>query len=225
MQTFLYFLTAYLLGSIPTGYLASRVMGKPDIFAPGEWGPRPAGEVFQILGTPVGLLVTALDILKGVLVVGPLLNYFNGALPLWQIPWWVISIAGLLVVMGHCHSIWLGFRGGRGLATSFGVVLVLVPVPALGAFVFWACTSFWGLSTRPGALSSAGVLPLLTIPWVWWNHEKMDLVYPVAFLSLWSMFEYRQSLRNFLGMKEDPKEPEASVPPAPEESQPPLGKG
>lgn len=219
MQTILYFLVSYLVGSIPTGYLAARLRGGESIFAPGEWGPRSAGEVFQILGRPVGILVTFLDILKGIIVVGPLSKVFFGDAPF--LAWWLISTAGLLVVMGHCHSIWLGLRGGRGLATSFGVVVYLLPVPALGAALLWGSLSFWGLSTRPGAISAAGVLPLLTIPWVWWNPERINFVYPVVFLSLWSMFEYRKSLKGYLGWKDSPSE---SQPEQPSESEKGLPK-
>jgi glycerol-3-phosphate acyltransferase PlsY len=203
-----YFLPAYLVGSIPTGTIAARLQGKGSLFAPGERSPLKAGEVFEILGIPVGLLVTFLDFLKGLIVVWPLHDWLINTHD--QDHWWVVSVGAFLVVFGHCNSAWLGFKGGRGLSTTFGVMMYLLPVPAVLAFLLWGCLAFWGLSTRPGALSAAGAMPLLSLPYVWWfRADKFELLMLVALLSLLTLWEYRAALLGYLGL---PKKP--SLPPS-----------
>ncbi len=212
----LYFLLAYLLGSIPTGTIAARLQGKGSLFAPGERSPLKSGEVFEILGLGVGLVVTFLDFLKGLVTVWPLHDWLISTHD--QDHWWVISVGAFLVVFGHCNSAWLGFKGGRGLSTTFGVMSYLLPVPAVLAFLLWGCLAFWGLSTRPGALSAAGAMPLLSIPYVWWfRADKFELLILVAFLSILTMWEYRTALLAYLGVKGKaaPPPPEAAPPPGP----------
>jgi len=199
MQVILYFLASYLLGSIPTGTIAAFLMKKESVFKPGERTTKHAGDVFNILGFKIGILVTLVDVIKGYLAVSPLISWIIGAQG--HLDWWVVSGGGLLVVVGHCNSALLGFRGGRGLATSFGVLFTLLPIPSLVTCIIWACLSFWGLSTRPGALSAAGAMPIFSIPWVLFiEKEKLFYLYVVAFLSLWTMWEHRQSLLGYLGL-------------------------
>ncbi|MBF0501563.1 MAG: glycerol-3-phosphate acyltransferase [Candidatus Riflebacteria bacterium] len=214
MHPILYFIAAYTVGAIPTGYLAARLTGRPSIFLPGERTPCYAGDVYKILGMPLGIFVTFLDVLKGCVVVWPLVDLMMG--PGNLLPWWVVAFGGLLVVIGHSHSLFLGFRGGRGLATSFGVLFCLLPVPTLLSCFIWAALSFWGLSTRPGALSSAGAMPLFSIPWVWWvQPERVNYLFVVAFLSLWTLYEYRESLMSYMGLRSVAPPPPPPVAPAP----------
>ncbi|MBF0409492.1 MAG: glycerol-3-phosphate acyltransferase [Candidatus Riflebacteria bacterium] len=215
-NTIYYYLAAYLVGSIPTGYLASKSMKKEEFFKPGERSTRRAGDVFKLLGMKVGLFVTFLDVLKGWFSVSYLINLFIG--PEGHDIWWIVSLGGLCVVIGHCHSIWLGLRGGRGLSVSGGVLLALLPVPTILATLVWAALAFWGLSTRPGALSAAGAMPLFSIAWIWYfQSDKLFYLYVVAFLSLWAMFSYRASLKSYLGM-------DVVLPDFPDPAQPPAAE-
>ncbi len=194
----IYLFLAYMVGSIPFGVLAAKILGKGPIFEPGERNPKHAGDVFKILGNKLGVIVTILDFGKGLFVVWPLITILLGEPG--HITWWVVSLGGLFVVIGHCNSAVLGFRGGRGLATSFGVLFPILPFPAIGACLVWAALSFWGLSTRPGALSAAGAMPFFSIPYCLYYPEKLFYLYAVAFLSLWTMWEHRATLAKYLGM-------------------------
>ena len=191
----LYTIMAYLIGSFPTGTIVAHFKGV-SLFNPGERTTMRAGEVFKVLGNKAAMLVTLVDALKGTFVVSLLLTWLikdpNPA-------WWVISIGGLLAVVGHCNSAYLGLRGGRGLATSFGVLFYLMPIPTLLSWVVWGCLSFWGLSTKPGALSSAGAMPIFSIAWVLYKPEHTYFLYLVAFLSLWIIWEHRDSLIAYFG--------------------------
>jgi acyl phosphate:glycerol-3-phosphate acyltransferase len=215
MESFLiYLVVAYLVGALPTGTVAARLLGRGSLFDPGQRQTRRIGDVFKVLGLKVGLLVTFFDVLKGTFVVWPLISLLLG--PGGHQVWWVVSSGALCAVIGHCNSAFLGFRGGRGLATSFGALLPLLPVPTLGSSLVYASLAFWGLSTRPGALSGAGILPIFSILWVTLvQPERQFYLYVVAFLSLWTLWEQRESLEGYLGLHFHPPDP-SELPPIPE---------
>ncbi len=200
-NTLLYFFVSYVIGSLPTGYLAALSMGRGSIFNPGERTPKNTGDIFALLGIKMGLFVTFLDLLKGLIVAGPLDTWIIG--PHIEHDWTIVSTGGLLAVIGHCNSPWLGFRGGRGVAPSFGVLFMILPGPALISAIIWGCLSFWGLSTSPGAVSAAAAMPVISVPWVmFYQNEKLYYLFPVAFLSLWTLFEHRKNLKAYLGIKD-----------------------
>jgi acyl phosphate:glycerol-3-phosphate acyltransferase len=128
-------IVAYLLGSIPTGYLAGKYLRGIDIREHGS-GSTGATNTLRILGKGAGILVLAIDMLKGALAVGlvdAMYRFFNTNnffLADWQ-PWLVTATA-LAAVIGHSKSIWLNFTGGKSVATSLGVLLVMNPLVALG---------------------------------------------------------------------------------------------
>jgi glycerol-3-phosphate acyltransferase PlsY len=111
---------AYLLGSVPTGYLVGRAKGI-DIRRVGS-GNIGATNAFRILGKPAGTFVLLADALKGALAVLLLPRWFGGtpAVPL-------EIVAALGAVLGHNFTCWLRFKGGKGIATSAGVLAALVP--------------------------------------------------------------------------------------------------
>ena len=128
---------AYLLGSIPTGYLAGRLRGI-DIRQHGS-GSTGATNVLRTLGKGPALAVLIVDMLKGVAAI---------LLARWLFPWlqapaawlpWAVCLCGLAVLLGHSRSIWLGFTGGKSAATGLGVLLALSwPVGVGAAAVFLA---------------------------------------------------------------------------------------
>lgn len=196
---FFYFLIVYLIGSLPLGDIFARIFRKGSVFKSGDWTTKPAGDIFALLGFKLGLLVTILDILKGWLAISPLMNHF--AQPSHERYTLILCLGGILVVLGHCHSIFLGFRGGKGLAPTAGVLFTILPVPAFIAFLFWAALSFWGLSVRPGAVSAAGVMPVVSIPYIWYfAPDKLVYLYVVGALSICTMWEYRSSLLSYMGL-------------------------
>lgn len=197
---FLYLLASFLIGSLPFGEILARIKTGQSVIQSGSRNTKTPGEVFAILGIPTTIAVCLLDSLKGFLCVYPLAIYLLGPDPYNQ--WWIISLGGLLTVIGHCNSPLLGFKGGRGLAPTFGVMVTLLPVPALLSFSLGLWLAFWGLSSKPGALSAAGAMPILSIAWVMILHpENLDYLYVVAFMSLWTMWEHREELKSYMGIK------------------------
>lgn len=131
---------AYLLGSIPFGLLLARTKGI-DIRAHGS-GNIGATNVWRVLGAKLGALCFLLDFLKGLipsLAAGFLLGVIGkpDATPE-QILWWLS--APVAAILGHLFPVWLKFKGGKGVATSFGAMLGVYPVlsiAVLGAMVVW----------------------------------------------------------------------------------------
>ncbi len=144
---------AYLLGSIPFGYLLVRLRGGGDVRRTGSGGTG-ATNVTRRAGRGVGLLTLLLDALKGaaaVLLARALLG--GGA------EWWVCAAAAA-AVLGHVFPVWLRFRGGKGVATGLGVFLVLAPLAtACALVVFVAVVGLWRYVSL-GSMTAALVLPL-----------------------------------------------------------------
>jgi glycerol-3-phosphate acyltransferase PlsY len=128
---------AYLLGSIPFGYLLVRFIRKEDIRQKGS-GNIGATNVMRSGSRGLGAVTFLLDVLKGygaVLVCG-IMTSRTGADASVQAN--AIAIAALFAILGHVYTVWLGWKGGKGVATAFGVFLALVPwaaLASLGVFV------------------------------------------------------------------------------------------
>lgn len=149
-------LTAYAAGSIPAAYLAGRAAGV-DLRTKGS-GNLGATNVVRVLGLPTGLLVFAVDTLKGALPVALLPRVTTGSIP----ADWLAILFGAAAILGHVRPVWLGFgKGGKGVATACGVFLALAPIPTLFALAVFAAafgsTGFVSL----GSLAAAGALPFL----------------------------------------------------------------
>jgi acyl phosphate:glycerol-3-phosphate acyltransferase len=144
-------LAAYLIGSIPFGFLAARAKGV-DIFKAGS-GNIGATNISRVLGRKYGLLVFALDVLKGALPTAAM-HALNPE------PAWAVA-AGLGAILGHLFPLYLRFHGGKGVATGFGVVAVLLPLPAVIAFTVWLAVL---AATRYVSLASiVAVVALVTV--------------------------------------------------------------
>jgi len=134
-QNIILYLAAYLISGIPFGYLLAKQFAGVDIKHSGS-GNIGATNVLRVvkekdpaLAKKLGALTLFLDAVKGIVVI--LVAKALGAPESVQ---WTIAV---LAVLGHCFSPFLGFEGGKGVATGFGVLLVLMPIPALIAIVVW----------------------------------------------------------------------------------------
>ncbi|HIK05784.1 MAG TPA: glycerol-3-phosphate 1-O-acyltransferase PlsY [Trichormus sp. M33_DOE_039] len=169
-------LLAYLLGSFPTGYIAVKQLKGIDIREVGS-GSTGATNVLRTLGKGPGAFVLLLDCLKGVLAIALVYYLFNFAsnqnlLPttvdvkLWQ-PW-LVTIVGLTAILGHSKSIFLGFTGGKSVATSLGILLAMswqVGLATLGVFaVVLAVSRIVSLSSMSGAIAVSIVMVIFHQP-------------------------------------------------------------
>lgn len=143
MKTALIVVSCYLLGSIPFGYIVGKLFKKVDIREYGS-GNIGATNAFRILGPSLAALVIIGDIGKGILSIhlAQYLNIDNLV---------IITFAGLAVICGHDWSVFLGFKGGKGIATTFGVLFVLNPTISILALIIWGVVV---ITTRYVSLAS-----------------------------------------------------------------------
>lgn len=146
---------AYLLGSIPFGYLIVRASGRGDVRETGSGGTG-ATNVTRRAGKGAGVVTLLLDALKGAAAVLLARLFLTEG---FGVDWWVAA-AAVAVVVGHCFPVWLGFRGGKGVATGLGVFASLAPLALLCALpvfllVVWA-TRYVSL----GSIVAAALVPL-----------------------------------------------------------------
>lgn len=143
----------YLLGSCPNGLLVGRALGV-DLRHHGS-GNIGATNALRVLGKKWGYLVFALDALKGLcsVLIASIFNHFGSESELIGI------VGGLACILGHTYPVWLAFRGGKGVATSAGVLLGLMPLAMLSVLAVW-----WLLfkTTRYVSVSSVGAA--ITLP-------------------------------------------------------------
>jgi len=149
-------LLAYLLGSIPFGLILVRLRTGKDVRQSGS-GNIGATNVLRTTGKAGGVITLLLDAAKGaaaVLIARALLP--EGSL--------AIHLAALAAVLGHCYPVWLGFKGGKGVATCLGVFLVLSPLAVLVAVVVFVGATVLTRTVSIGSISSAAAFPLAA----WW---------------------------------------------------------
>jgi len=147
---------AYLIGAVPIGYLVGRAFGVADIRRHGS-GTIGATNVLRIAGRLPAILTLVGDIAKGYLavVVGAAL----GARPSGA-DTGVIAAAAVAAVIGNCWSVFLGFRGGKGVATGLGALLRIVPLAVLPAALVWLVVTLSFRYVSLGSILAAACVPL-----------------------------------------------------------------
>ena len=157
----IYFVTsviAYLIGSFPSGYIAGRACGV-DLRMAGS-GNIGATNAMRVLGKKWGYAVFAADILKGILAVRA--GFALASVPQWRgaDPVHVAVLAAFFVIIGHSFPVWLGFKGGKGIATSAGIMIALFPLPVfLVGLLVWLGLFFSTRFVSVASLGSAVALP------------------------------------------------------------------
>jgi glycerol-3-phosphate acyltransferase PlsY len=155
----LWFVAAYLLGALPTSYIAGRLSRGIDLR---EHGSRNLGatNVYRVLGWSWAIPVALVDIAKGAVPVLLGERWADG-------PTWLPVALGVAAVVGHMFSPFVGFKGGKGVATAGGMFLALVPLAVLVAFVVWGAALWATGYVSVASLAAAASFPLwvrLTAP-------------------------------------------------------------
>ena len=140
-QIIIALIAAYIFGSLPSANLVAQFVGKKEIWRLGD-GNMGARNTYKMVGKFEGLLVGVVDIFKGSLSI-ELVRYLN-------LPDWVAYFAGFIAVFGHDFSLFMGFRGGQGMATMVGVFWMIVPLQTTIGFILFLISLFitrhWNLS-------------------------------------------------------------------------------
>jgi len=195
LASLIVFAVAYLLGSIPVGYLMVRLFRHQDIRTAGS-GNIGATNVLRAGGKSLGAATFLLDMLKGSGAV-----YIGGIIGVLLAPNALVrnmqALAALSAVLGHVFPVWLRFKGGKGVATGFGVFLVAAPTSALAAITVFALVL---LTTRYVSLASilgAASFPLFAFILV--HSERPPFFISVQFIvALLIIAKHHQNIRRLL---------------------------
>ncbi len=184
-------LVAYLLGSVPTGFILSKLFGKSDIRGQGS-GNIGATNVYRVAGKSAGILTLFIDVAKGAVATGVFSSYFYGrGVPLEFGTFRMIM--ALAAVAGHNWTPFLHFKGGKGVATSVGALLVLCP-KILGFMVL-----VWGIVfavTRIVSLASIVASVAFPLFVVFLGDFKITLFSVI--LCIFSIFKHRANLSRLI---------------------------
>jgi acyl phosphate:glycerol-3-phosphate acyltransferase len=168
MQPFVVVIIAYALGSIPFGYLIVRYTQGADVRETGSGGTG-ATNVSRRAGKTAGVLTLLLDVLKGAAAVLfakvifglPIVGLSQG--PNLEETYWWVGAAAVATILGHMFPVWLGFRGGKGVATGVGVFLMIMPAAVLLAAVIFLVIVCRTRYVSLGSMLAAAAIPLFVV--------------------------------------------------------------
>ncbi len=187
---------AYLLGSIPFGWLVVRGIKGMDIRKHGS-GNIGATNVLRAAGKQWGIFVFLLDALKGALAVLLPALIFNEK----PAPPFLVAF-GMTAILGHSFPVWLGFKGGKGVATSLGVFLALVPVAALTTFLLWLLVFLATRILSVASLTAAFFFPII----LFFSSRHLEIfhwVFPVSFILMaFIFFTHRGNIQRLVRREE-----------------------
>ena len=182
---YLLLLIAYLIGSVSAGIVVSRMLGIPDprTFGSGNLG---ATNVLRTGRKGAALATLAGDVLKGFapVMLARVLGFSDE---------WIAPIA-LAAFIGHLYPLWYGFKGGKGVATSLGVLLGLHWGAGVGALAVWLATAWAVRISSLSALVAALASPLL----VWWTTQSFTLSATTLLMSALVWMRHRENLRKLM---------------------------
>lgn len=192
LRLLLVVIIAYLIGSIPFGYLIVRAKGGGDVRDTGSGGTG-ATNVSRRAGKAAGVVTLILDALKGAIAVIIAQLILKG-----DDTTWLPAAAAIAVIAGHVFPVWLRFRGGKGVATGVGVFLVLAPLAVLFAGVIFVTVVALTKYVSLGSILAAATVPLF----VWLFVLEVDLR-PVLAASITGalliLFAHRGNIARLLG--------------------------
>jgi len=191
MTGLLAILIAYLLGAIPFGYLLTRFTTGKDVRGEGS-GNIGATNVLRAAGRGAAVATLVLDMAKGYAAV-----WIAGWLTDGSVGW--MADAALAVMVGHAFPIFLGFKGGKAVATFAGAFLYLTPVPALAAIMVWVITV---AATR--YISVASILASATFPLGVWliEHASLNVMLAAVIASAIVLYRHKENMQRIRSGKE-----------------------
>ena len=196
MKELLLIIIAYLIGSIPTALIISKKFFGVDIRDYGS-GNMGATNTFRVLGSKYGTVVMILDILKGAIAVA-LYNfmpyYFNTEHELWRTNF-MIGL-GLAAVLGHIFPIYANFKGGKGVATLFGMLLAMQPIVAISCVGVFLLVLYLTRYVSLSSILAALFLPICVL-WIWNENEVLYRIFALIVAAL-VIFTHQKNIGRIL---------------------------
>ena len=187
---------SYFIGSLPTGYLVARIFRGVDIRTVGS-GSIGATNVRRLMGLGWAVFVTLVDMLKGALAL--LLTVDSAS----SDPW-LLSLSALAAVLGHNYPVWLRFRGGKGVATTYGTMFFIWPYNSF-AIVLMSGALWYAVMTSTRYVSLASMVSLLALPAFFWMLDApLPFILLALLLALLAIFRHRSNVSRLLEGRENP---------------------
>lgn len=191
----LWMIVSYFIGSLPTGYLAARIFRGVDIRTVGS-GAIGATNVRRLMGQRWAVCVTVIDMLKGALTLLLTANSASSA------PW-MLSLSAFCVVLGHNYPIWLKFKGGKGVATTYGTMFFIWPYNSF-AIVLMCGAVWYAVMTTSRYVSLASMTSLLAMPLFFWMLDApLSFILLALALALLAVFRHRSNIGRLLRGQEN----------------------
>jgi glycerol-3-phosphate acyltransferase PlsY len=190
---------AYLLGSIPTSVWIGKAFFNKDVrnFGSGNAG---ATNTIRVLGYAAGIPVLLFDIFKAWLPVYLSIHYFD-----WNIKGdllvYLQILIGLASVFGHIYPLYIGFKGGKGVATLAGMALALFPLAFLSSFITFVLVILITRYVSLGSMAAAIVFPVFLV--FVFKHQSTPLIMLGVFASVFLIFTHRKNIKKLMNGTEN----------------------
>jgi len=190
-------LSAYLIGSIPTGFLLTRIFKGTDIRMSGSKNVG-ATNVYRVAGKLPGFLTLFIDICKGVLVVTLVAQFYYSFMPDIDCIFFR-AFLGLAAIFGHIWSVFLKFKGGKGVATTIGVTAVLAPIPLALSLLVWLIVFIPTSYVSLGSLAFGTSLPIFAIIF----NEPFYTVMFCVIICILNSYKHKDNIKRLLKGEEN----------------------
>ncbi|MCD6125263.1 glycerol-3-phosphate 1-O-acyltransferase PlsY [bacterium] len=191
VKIFLGTVLGYLVGSIPFGFIFVKLSKNVDLRSYGS-GSTGATNVSRVLGKKVAALVAVLDALKAIGAYAIVINLTANPL--------AAFIAALAAIVGHCYPVWLGFKGGKGVSTSFGAAILINTLPAILTFFVFIFAVIASKRVSIGSLTAAWTFFGIS---VFTKVAAMPMIFAI-FLAIFLTITHRENIKRIIEGKEKP---------------------
>lgn len=190
-------LSSYLIGSIPTGFLMTRIFAGLDIRSAGSKNVG-ATNVYRVAGKLPGILTLLIDIGKGVVVVTLVAGFYCLFIP--DIDYVFFSaLLGLVAIFGHIWSVFLKFKGGKGVATTIGVMAALAPIPLIISLLIWLGVFIPTNYVSLGSLAFGISLPVCAVI----LNEPFYVVMFCVIICLLNTYKHKDNIKRLINGEEN----------------------
>ncbi len=182
----IYILASYLVGSIPTSAIIAKLKGVSDLTKEGS-GNLGATNVSRVIGREFGFITLVIDVAKGFI---PALL----AIKLFPASFFFLSLIIIAPVIGHCYSIFIKFKGGKGVATALGVFLAVSPKAVLIAFLIFVIILFFARYVSLSSIISAFFMPFI----IFYTLKNIYLFAASAFIAILIIYKHSPNIKRLL---------------------------
>ena len=185
MSLFFACLFSYLIGSIPNGLILGKLLWNIDLR---EYGSHNIGatNAWRTLGKGPGLLIFFLDFLKG--VIGVWLGSMISGTPI------SLVLVGIFAILGHSCSLFLHFKGGKGVATGLGVIAMLMPQTTIVIFLLWLIIVYLTRYVSLASIIAAAGVPLFA----WWANARGEYIIFGAVAAVFVIYRHKTNIKRLL---------------------------